>query len=86
MKRRTSDADDVGFFRAMFDTLIAEGVVERAARLHPCNGGEGLHFAEANLKKFQNSSGAVMSCFFGPVPVSARSRCIGQPWPWPSIV
>jgi polyhydroxybutyrate depolymerase len=28
VKRRTSDADDIGFFRAMFDALIKEGVVD----------------------------------------------------------
>ncbi len=28
VKRRTSDADDIGFFSAMFDTLIQEGVAD----------------------------------------------------------
>lgn len=28
VKRRTSDADDIGFFRAMFDALIKEGVID----------------------------------------------------------
>ena len=28
VKRRTSDADDVGFFRAMFDTLIEEKIAD----------------------------------------------------------
>ena len=40
VKRRTSDADDVGFFRAMFDTLIEEGVAD-PKRIYVTGGSNG---------------------------------------------
>jgi len=40
VKRRTSDADDVGFFRAMFDTLIAEKVAD-PQRIYVTGGSNG---------------------------------------------
>jgi len=40
VQRRTSNADDVGFFRAMFDTLIDEGVAE-PKRIYVTGGSNG---------------------------------------------
>ncbi len=53
VKRRTSDADDIGFFRAMFDLLIKEGVAD-AKRIYITGGSNGgmmtqflmCHFAD----------------------------------------
>lgn len=40
VKRRTSDADDIGFFRAMFDTLVEEGIADRK-RIYVTGGSNG---------------------------------------------
>ena len=40
VKRRTSDADDVGFFRAMFDALVAEGIAD-PRRIYVTGGSNG---------------------------------------------
>jgi poly(3-hydroxybutyrate) depolymerase len=31
VKRRTSDGDDIGFFRTMFDTLVMEGIADESS-------------------------------------------------------
>ena len=51
VKRRTSDADDIGFFRAMFDTLIAEGIADpqRIYITGGSNGGVMTQFLVCNL-------------------------------------
>ena len=40
VKRRTSDAGDIGFFRAMFDTLIKEGAAD-PKRIYVVGGSNG---------------------------------------------
>ncbi len=40
VQRRTSDADDLGFFRAMFDALVREGVAD-AKRIYVTGGSNG---------------------------------------------
>jgi polyhydroxybutyrate depolymerase len=51
VKRRTSDADDLGFFRVMFDTLIKEGIADpkRIYITGGSNGGVMTQFLVCNL-------------------------------------
>jgi polyhydroxybutyrate depolymerase len=77
VKRRTSDADDVGFFRAMFDTLIKEGTADKK-RLYVTggsNGGVMTQFLVCQLADRIAGAGVV---------VATLPRAAEKDWPKPS--
>jgi len=77
VKRRTSDADDIGFFRAMFDTLIAEGVAD-AKRIYitgGSNGGVMTQFLVCHLADRIAGAGVV---------VATLPRAAEKDWPKPA--
>ena len=77
VKRRTSDADDIGFFRAMFDTLIKEGVADpqRIYVTGGSNGGVMTQFLVCNLADRIAGAGVV---------VATLPRAAKKDWPKPS--
>ena len=77
VKRRTSDADDVGFFRAMFDTLVAEQVAD-PQRIHVVggsNGGVMTQFLVCSLADRIAGAGVL---------VATLPRAAEKDWPKPS--
>jgi len=77
VKRRTSDADDVGFFRAMFDALIKEGIADpqRIYVTGGSNGGVMTQFLICNLADRIAGAGVV---------VATLPRAAEKNWPRPS--
>jgi polyhydroxybutyrate depolymerase len=77
VKRRTSDADDVGFFRAMFDTLITEKVADpkRIYVTGGSNGGVMTQFLVCNLADRIAGAGVV---------VATLPRAAATDWPKPA--
>lgn len=77
VKRRTSDADDLGFFRAMFDTLIKEGVADpkRIYVTGGSNGGVMTQFLACHLADRIAGAGVV---------VATLPRAAKKDWPKPS--
>jgi polyhydroxybutyrate depolymerase len=77
VKRRTSDADDIGFFRAMFDTLVAEKVAD-SQRIHVVggsNGGVMTQFLVCSLADRIAGAGVL---------VATLPRAAEKDWPRPS--
>ena len=77
VKRRTSDADDVGFFRAMFDMLVAEKVAD-PQRIHVVggsNGGVMTQFLVCSLADRIAGAGVL---------VATLPRAAEKDWPKPS--
>ncbi len=77
VKRRTSDADDIGFFRAMFDALIKEGVADpkRIYVTGGSNGGVMTQFLVCHLADYIAGAGVV---------VATLPRAAEKDWPKPS--
>lgn len=77
VRRRTSDADDIGFFRAMFDTLIAEGIADpnRMYVTGGSNGGVMTQFLACHLADRIAGAGVV---------VATLPRAAERDWPKPS--
>jgi polyhydroxybutyrate depolymerase len=77
VKRRTSDADDIGFFRAMFDALIKEGIADpkRIYVTGGSNGGVMTQFLVCNLADRIAGAGVV---------VATLPRAAEKDWPKPS--
>ena len=77
VKRRTSDADDIGFFRAMFDTLTKEGIADpkRIYVTGGSNGGVMTQFLVCHLADRIAGAGVV---------VATLPRAAEKDWPKPS--
>jgi len=77
VKRRTSDADDIGFFRAMFDALIAEKIADpkRIYVVGGSNGGVMTQFLVCHLADRIAGAGVV---------VATLPRAAERDWPKPS--
>lgn len=77
VKRRTSDADDVGFFRTMFDTLIREGIADkhRIYVIGGSNGGVMTQLLVCHLADRIAGAGVV---------VATLPRAAEKDWPQPS--
>ena len=77
VKRRTSDADDIGFFRMMFDTLVEQKIAD-PARLYVVggsNGGVMTQFLVCSLADRLAGAG---------VMVATLPRAATTKWPQPS--
>jgi polyhydroxybutyrate depolymerase len=77
VKRRTSDADDVGFFRAMFDALIKEGVADpkQIYVVGGSNGGVMTQFLVCSLADRIAGAGVL---------VATLPRAADKEWPKPA--
>jgi polyhydroxybutyrate depolymerase len=77
VKRRTSDADDMGFFRTMFDTLIKEGIADekRIYVTGGSNGGVMTQLLVCHLADRIAGAGVV---------VATLPRAAEKDWPKPS--
>jgi polyhydroxybutyrate depolymerase len=77
VKRRTSNADDIGFFRAMFDALIKEGIAD-PQRIYVAGGSNGGVMTQSlvcNLADRIAGAGVV---------VATLPRAAEKDWPKPS--
>ena len=77
VKRRTSDADDVGFFRAMFDALIKKGVADpkQIYVVGGSNGGVMTQFLVCSLADRIAGAGVL---------VATLPRAADKEWPKPA--
>jgi len=94
VKRRTSDADDLGFFRAMFDTLTKEGIADpiRIYVTGGSNGGVMTQFLVCHLADRIAGAGVVVATLpraakdwpkpARPVPVLVMLGTVDPMKPW----
>lgn len=84
VKRRTSDADDMAFFRAMFDTLVREGTADpkRIYVVGGSNGGVMTQFLVCHLADRISGAGVVVA----PLPRAAQRDWPKQSRPVPILV
>jgi polyhydroxybutyrate depolymerase len=76
VKRRTSDANDLGFFRAMFDTLVAEKIAD-PRRIYVVGGSNGGVMTQRLVCEFADRIAGA------GVLVATLPRAAPQQWPAP---
>lgn len=78
VRRRTSDADDLGFFRALFDTLVKEGVAD-PKRIYVTGGSNGGVMAQYLACAMPERIAGI------GVVVATLPKAADRDWPKPSL-